>query len=134
MVSTLALLAFMMVLCSCGSGILDDPYQQLPTRTVVQSQDTRIESDSPTTMPNPATIDPGKPWTVSSTPAPKCRVKTGVQDGLVNLRCCAGDDCGIITVLPEGTELMVLIPGIWDNVIVDDKTGWVFSKYIGCKP
>jgi uncharacterized protein YgiM (DUF1202 family) len=61
-----------------------------------------------------------------------CEIHTGVDNGTVNLRQCAGTSCAVVTVLSEGESLTILTAGLWANVTtVDGVTGWLKSTY--CK-
>jgi len=61
-----------------------------------------------------------------------CVVVTGVQDGRVNLRTCPGLTCGVVGVLAEGDNLIILQPGEWSQVrTLEGVTGYVKSEF--CK-
>ena len=69
--------------------------------------------------------------TRTATPA-LCVVVTGLQEGRVNLRTCAGVACGVSSVLTEGQPLTVLQAGAWSQVRTGaGVTGYLNSKF--CK-
>jgi len=62
----------------------------------------------------------------------RCVIVTGLQDGRVNLRTCAGLACGVSSVLTEGQPLTVLQAGRWLQVRTGaGVTGYLNSKF--CK-
>lgn len=69
--------------------------------------------------------------THTATPA-RCVIVTGLQQGRVNLRTCAGLACAVSSVLTEGQTLTVLQPGRWVQVQTGaGLTGYLNSKF--CK-
>ena len=74
-----------------------------------------------------------QPTQQTSTAQPAtCKVITGVEAGIVNLRSCAGTACEVIRVLTEGESLNIVKAGLWVNVKTNDGlTGWLNSRY--CK-
>lgn len=61
-----------------------------------------------------------------------CNIKTGVDNGAVNLRSCAGTSCGVLDILTEGESLDILSAGLWMRVTTSRGfTGWINSNY--CK-
>ena len=61
-----------------------------------------------------------------------CRVRTGVNAGVLNLRSCSGVSCSVAGYLHEGEPLTVLERGAWLEVeTVTGEQGYVNSKY--CK-
>lgn len=88
-----------------------------------------------------ARIDPPSP-TVTPFPPETCKVNTGIEDGTVNLRACAGAACGpVLDILTEGETLRVNIitagestgyASLYVNVTTESGvSGWLNSKY--CK-
>jgi hypothetical protein len=78
-----------------------------------------------------APIHPATTATQTATPA-RCVIVTGLQDGRVNLRSCAGLACGVSSVLTEGEPLTLLRPGRWAQVRTGaGLTGYINSKF--CK-
>lgn len=68
----------------------------------------------------------------TQTPANTCTVQTGMDTGRVNLRACAGTNCGVKSVLADGQLLQVIGAGDWLKVrTADNLTGYIYSKY--CK-
>ena len=65
------------------------------------------------------------------TPSPQhCTVDTGTAAGRLNMRACAGTNCGVLAVLDEGDRLTVLTAGDWIEVQPDKgAAGWINSKY-----
>jgi len=68
---------------------------------------------------------PIHPATATPTPA-GCVIVTGLQEGRVNLRVCAGLACSVVAVLTEGQALTLLQPGRWAQV----RTGGGITGYI----
>lgn len=78
-----------------------------------------------------APIHPATTATQTATPA-RCVIVTGLQEGRVNLRSCAGLACGVSSVLTEGQPLTLLQPGRWAQVRTGaGLTGYINSKF--CK-
>jgi hypothetical protein len=79
------------------------------------------------------TITPSSVATVPATQTVQvCNVKTGIDEGQVNLRKCEGTACPVLLVLEEGQALTILHAGSWNEVLTKDgMRGWVNSKY--CK-
>jgi uncharacterized protein YraI len=68
----------------------------------------------------------------TQTPANICTVQTGMDTGRVNLRACAGTNCGVLSVLADGQILQVIGAGDWLKVQTENNlTGYIYSKY--CK-
>ncbi len=62
-----------------------------------------------------------------------CTVVTGIDEGTVNLRACAGAACGaVLDILTEGASLDIITAGEYVNVTTArGVAGWINSKY--CK-
>jgi len=60
-----------------------------------------------------------------------CTVVTGIDEGTVNLRACAGAACGaVLDILTEGEMVRIITPGEWLNVTTESGvTGWLKSNY-----
>lgn len=71
--------------------------------------------------------------TAQATNAPSvCNVQTGIDNGAVNLRGCAGTWCEVKRILTEGERLNILQAGNWTRVTTEDGvTGYINSTY--CK-
>ncbi len=70
--------------------------------------------------------------TATDKPAAICKVITGIENGHVNLRSCAGLACSVLLVLEEGQALTVIRPGAWQEVKTElGAQGWINSNY--CK-
>jgi uncharacterized protein YgiM (DUF1202 family) len=106
--------------------------QNTPTPTFTPAA-MRILWSSPT--PPPTTCP--EHMTATPTQAASCKVKTGLQDGRLNLRSCAGVDCPAIAWLQEGAPLTILpTPPAngWLPVQVGDLKGWVNSTFCEVDP
>lgn len=85
----------------------------------------------PTITPSPTLLD-APTATATAQPSAGCRVVTGIENGTVNLRVCAGVTCAVLDIVTEGERLTVLTAGAWLNVMTEDGvTGYVNAKY--CK-
>lgn len=74
---------------------------------------------------------PTQTTTPTATPA-LCVVVTGLHEGRVNLRTCAGLACSVSSVLTEGQPLTLLQAGAWSQVRTGaGVTGYINSKF--CK-
>lgn len=69
----------------------------------------------------------------TNTATPKsCVIRTGVTQGLVNLRACGSLACGVVGALSEGEPLTVITAGGWLYVQTGEGvTGYVNSIF--CK-
>jgi uncharacterized protein YraI len=77
-------------------------------------------TESPTASPMPTALDA---LTV-------CRVMTGIPEGTVNLRSCAGTACPVLLVLSDGQALTIIQAGAWMEVLTaDNLRGYINSKY-----
>lgn len=80
---------------------------------------------------------PGPTRTAQAVPtateaAKTCEVITGINNGTVNLRSCAGTSCAVLDIVTEGERLSILTPGLWTHVTTEDGvTGFINSNY--CK-
>lgn len=73
-----------------------------------------------------------QPSATHTTRPAMCEVKTGVDDGKVNLRSCAGTSCEVKRILTEGERLTIITAGLWVKVTTEGGvTGWLNNKY--CK-
>lgn len=110
--------AFFMLACGVST---------LPTGGSV-NKDVHIYTAQPTPQPTSA---PTK-----STGAVVCA--TGVENGQVNLRACAGTACAGLGVLQDGESVVILADravitidrATWRRVKAGDLVGWVNSKYL----
>ena len=60
----------------------------------------------------------------------RCTVATGTAAGRLNMRACAGTNCGVIFVLDEGDRLTVIDAGSWYHVKTEaGAAGFVNSNY-----
>jgi hypothetical protein len=101
--------------------------------TQVQPQ-AGILAASPELVTTPAMASPTSTQTAMPTPGPACLVHTGLPDGHVNLRTCAGHTCAVTAVLLEGNALAMLEPGTWSRVrTADGQTGYINSTYVTCE-
>ena len=61
-----------------------------------------------------------------------CKVYTGMDNGTVNLRKCAGTSCAVLDIVTEGDVLTVTNGGAWLEVFtVESLHGFINSNY--CK-
>ncbi len=82
----------------------------------------------PIAIPSSQTMKAAAP----ATPVVSCEVMTGIDEGHVNLRACAGMTCPVLLVLEDGQALTVIQSGAWNEVKTEDGArGWMNSKY--CK-
>src|SRR5687768_2391464 len=109
-----ALCELIALLTSCS------PYVELPTATPTARQ---------TVTPAPQR----KPTVIKfPTPFPTCTVRTGIPDGIVNLRTGAGVSHAVIRVVHEGEKLSVVQRAAWLQVIdARGNRGFINSRY--CK-
>jgi uncharacterized protein YraI len=77
---------------------------------------------------NPATL---------TSPSKVCQVKTGIQEGTLNMRTCGGTYCPSVIVLREGARLIEIETQVVDGWLsvktADGLVGWVSSKYVICE-
>lgn len=59
-----------------------------------------------------------------------CAVSTGLANGDVNLRACAGAHCPVLQIVTERQELTIITAGEWNQVqTAEGLTGFIHSKY-----
>jgi uncharacterized protein YgiM (DUF1202 family) len=103
-------LALVVLLTSCSPLAIND---SIPTAT-------------PSAQPSPiiATVSTNSPET--------CKVATGIETGVLNLRTGSGTNYSVIQTLAEGEVLTIITRGNWLQVATSQHvTGWVNSHY--CK-
>lgn len=66
-----------------------------------------------------------------------CQVKTGIEEGTLNMRTCGGTYCPSVSVLREGARLIEIetqaVDGWLSVKTADGLVGWVSSKYVICE-
>lgn len=104
------------------------------TRPIVLATCTITPIETPYPIPYPIPELPAITQNSHSVPellADTCKINTGKENGMLNLRACAGDTCNIIAILHEGDELIILDAGTWLHVLANDIAGYVLGRY--CK-
>lgn len=111
----LALAALILLACSLTNGA-----------TMSGAAVLKTPAERPQRADQPETI-------ATPTPSPeRCIVDTGTAGGLLNMRSCAGTNCGVILVLDEGARLDVIDTADgWQEVQTQHGRGWINSNY--CK-
>jgi hypothetical protein len=70
-------------------------------------------------------------------PSKACQVKTGIEEGTLNMRTCGSTDCPSVIVLREGARLIEIEAQVVDGWLsvetADGLVGWVSSKYVTCE-